>query len=96
MLSGDSSPYISNTCYEVVPFSLTHLLANVGATVSRPLGVGGDVRVTHLFVGVSRKVVQVIVDESLDFIWRNTIWSVIKMDISLCKSSYTTQMCTRV
>ena len=38
MLSSDSSPNISNTCYEVMPFSLTHLLAIVGATVSWPLG----------------------------------------------------------
>ena len=38
MLSSDSSPTIRNTCYEVVPFSLTHLLASVGAVVSWPLG----------------------------------------------------------
>ena len=38
MLSSDSSPNISNACYEVMPFSLTHLFAIVGATVSWPLG----------------------------------------------------------
>jgi hypothetical protein len=45
---------ISNTCYEVMPFSLTHLLAIVGATVSWALRGGGG-QVTHLSVGVSRK-----------------------------------------
>ena len=55
MLSSDSSPNISNTCYEVMPFSLTHLLAIVGATVSRSLGGrAGDSLVRW---GVSRKVV---------------------------------------
>jgi len=34
MLSSDSSPNISNACYEVMLFSLTHLLATVGAAVS--------------------------------------------------------------
>ena len=38
MLSSDSSPNISNACYEVMLFSLTHLLAIVGATVCWPLG----------------------------------------------------------
>jgi len=38
MRSSDSSPNISNACYEVMPFSLTHLLAVVGATVSWPQG----------------------------------------------------------
>ena len=38
MLFSDSSPNISNACYDVMPFSLTHLLVTVGATVSWPLG----------------------------------------------------------
>jgi len=38
MLSSDNSPNISNTCYEVMPFSLTHLLATVGVTVCWSLG----------------------------------------------------------
>jgi len=47
MLSSDSSWNISNTCYEVVPFSLTHLLANVGAVVSWPLGGRAGVSLVH-------------------------------------------------
>jgi len=38
MLFSDSSPNISNACYEAMPFSLTHLLVIVRATVSWPLG----------------------------------------------------------
>ena len=38
MLSSDSSPSVSNTYYEVMPFGLTHLLAIVGATVFWTLG----------------------------------------------------------
>ena len=30
-------PLVSNACYEVMPFSLTHLLAIVGVAVSWPL-----------------------------------------------------------
>jgi len=65
MLSSDNSPNISNTCYEVMPFSLTHLLATVGVAVCWSLGGrAGDSLVRW---GV-RKVVWVAVSESFDLI----------------------------
>ena len=66
MLSSDSSPNISNTCYEVIPFSLTHLLASVGAVASWPLGGCAGDSLVHLGVPDG---LQVIGGESVDFIF---------------------------
>ena len=67
MPSSDSSPNVSDACYDVMPFSVTRLLAAVSATVCWQLcGPAGD----SLFVGVCRKesdVVECVRETNLNF-----------------------------